>query len=81
MHFIIIIKVCDFVSPYSYRESPSSRTGFLPKIDEVDEHKRRQQTQVDIEVVETVQKGKRKERLKLPPIDKIVEMIEAQAGF
>jgi hypothetical protein len=59
------------------------QTGFLPKIEEADEWKNKQKkcTEIDISVVEKNVKGKKMERLKLPSIEKIVELVEEQRGF
>jgi|JYMV01.1.fsa_nt_gi hypothetical protein len=59
------------------------QTGFLPKIEEADERKNKQKksTEIDISVVEKNVKGKKMERLKLPSIEKIVELVEEQRGF
>jgi hypothetical protein len=58
------------------------QTGFLPKIEEADERKNKQKksTEIDISVVEKNVKGKKMERLKLPSIEKIVELVEEQRG-
>ena len=59
------------------------QTGFLPKIEEADERKNKQKksAEIDISVVEKNVKGKKTERLKLPSIEKIVELVEEQKGF
>lgn len=57
--------------------------GFLPKIDEKEESKSRQMvtTKLDIEVIEKTIGGKRKEILKLPSIEKVLEKLEEQRGY
>ncbi|XP_052088418.1 EF-hand calcium-binding domain-containing protein 6-like isoform X17 [Mytilus californianus] len=74
--------VCDFVPPYSYRKS-TMPTGFLPKIEEAEEQKysHRKNTEVDIGIVEYTVKGKKKDRLQLPPIEKIVELVKEQREY
>lgn len=58
-------------------------TGFLPKIEEAEEQKyvHRKNSEFDIGVVEYTVKGRKKDRLKLPPIEKIVDLVKEQRGF
>lgn len=79
---MICFQVCNYEPPYSYRKSAMPR-GFLPKIDEKEEIDTRQRktNRLDIEVVEKTIDGKRREILKLPSIEKVVEKIEEQRGY